>query len=84
MIMKRISFTMCIDADGKITVKEVLNHIIQNIPEIKIPDFNIMRIPLASLTLSEDGTKYCVDGEICGKKWQDGKYVEYEITLIFG
>lgn len=36
--MKRISFTICIDADGKITVKEILNHIIQNVPEIKVPD----------------------------------------------
>ena len=44
--MKRILFTMHIDADGKITVKEILTYIIQNMPEIK--------------------------------------YVEYEITLIFG
>lgn len=82
--MKRISFTMCMDADGKITVKEVLSHIIQNLPEIKVPNADIMRIPLAALTLSVDSNKHCIDGEICGKKWQDGKCVEYEITLIFG
>ena len=82
--MKRISFTMHIDADGKITVKEILNHIIQYLPEIKVPDNDIMQIPLAALTLSEDSTKHCVNGEMYGKKWQDGKYTEYEITLIFG
>lgn len=82
--MKRISFTMCIDEDGKITVKEILTYIIQNLPKIKVPDTDIMQIPLAALTLSEDGTKHCIDGEMCGKKWENGKYIEYEITLIFG
>lgn len=82
--MKRISFTMCIDADGKITVKEVLIYIIQNVPEIKVPDADIMQIPLVALTLSKDGTKHCINGEICGKEWQDGKFTEYEITLMFG
>ena len=82
--MKRISFIMHIDADGKITVKEILTYIIQNLPEIKVPDTDIMQIPLAALTLSEDSTKHCVNGEMCGKKWQDGKYMEYEITLTFG
>ena len=82
--MKRISFTMHIDADGKITVKEILTYIIQNLPEIKVPDADIMQIPLATLTLSDDSNKHCIDGEICGRKWQDGKYIEYEITLIFG
>ncbi len=82
--MKRISFTMHIDADGKITVKEILTYIIQNLPEIKVPDADIMQIPLAALTLSDDSNKHCIDGEICGRKWQDGKYIEYEITLIFG
>ena len=82
--MKRILFTMHIDADGKITVKEILTYIIQNMPEIKVPDIDIMQIPLASLELSDDSTKHCIDGEICGKKWKEGKYVEYEITLIFG
>lgn len=82
--MKRISFTMCIDEGGKITVKEILNHIIQNLPKINVPDTDIMQIPLAALTLSDDSNKHCIDGEACGKKWQDGKYTEYEITLIFG
>lgn len=82
--MKRISFIMHIDADGKITVKEILTYIIQNLPEIKVPDADIMQIPLAALTLSDDSNKHCIDGEICGRKWQDGKYIEYEITLIFG
>lgn len=82
--MNRISFTMCVDADGKIMVKELLNYIMQNVPEIKVPDIDIMQIPLASLILSEDSTKHCVDGQICGKTWQDRKYTEYEITLIFG
>lgn len=44
----------------------------------------IMQIPLAALTLLGDSKRHCVDGEMCGKKWQDGKYTEYEITLIFG
>ncbi len=82
--MKRISFIMSIDAEGKITVKEILNYIIQNLPEVKVPDTDIMQIPLASLALSDDSTKHCIDGEMCGKKWQDGKYMEYEITLTFG
>ena len=82
--MKRISFIMSIDAEGKITVKEILNYIIQNVPEVKVPDTDIMQIPLASLALSDDSTKHCIDGEMCGKKWQDGKYMEYEITLTFG
>lgn len=81
--MKRISFTMHIDEDGKITVKEVLTYIIQNLPEIKVPDTDIMQIPLAALTLLEDNKKHCVDGEAYAKKWKDGRYTEYEITLIF-
>ena len=72
------------DADGKITVKEILTYIIQNLPEIKVPDIDIMQIPLAALALSEDSTKNCIDGEIYARKWQDGRYTEYEITLIFG
>lgn len=82
--MKRISFTMHIDADGKITVKDILIYIIQNLPEIKVPDTDIMQIPLAALALSEDSTKHCIDGEIYARKWQDGRYTEYEIALIFG
>lgn len=75
---------MHIDADGKITVKEILIYIIQNLPEIKVPDADIMQIPLAALALSEDSTKHCIDGEAYVKKWKDGRYTEYEITLIFG
>lgn len=82
--MKRISFTMCIDTDGKITVKEILTFIIQNVPEIKVPNTDIMQIPLAELTLSENNAKHCIDGEAYAKKWKDGRYTEYEITLIFG
>ena len=82
--MKRISFTMHINVDGKITVKEILTYIIQNLPEIKVPDTDIMQIPLAALALSEDSTKHCIDGEAYAKKWKDGRYTEYEITLIFG
>lgn len=82
--MKRISFTMHIDADGKITVREILTYIIKNVPEIKVPNTDIMQIPLAALTLSDDSKKHCVDGETYGKKWKDGRYTEYEITLIFG
>ena len=52
--------------------------------EKKVPDTDIMQIPLAALALSEDSTKHCVDGELYGKKWKDGRYTEYEITLIFG
>ena len=36
--MERISFTMTADNDGKITVKNVLEYIMQNIPQIKVPD----------------------------------------------
>lgn len=82
--MKRISFIMHIDADGKMTVKEILTYIIQNLPKIKVPDTDIMQIPLAALALSEDSTKHCIDGEVYAKKWKDGRYTEYEITLIFG
>ena len=82
--MKRITFAMHINADRKITVREILTYIIQNLPEIKVPDADIMQIPLAALTLSEDNTKHCIDGEVCGKKWQDRRFTEYEITLIFG
>lgn len=81
--MKRISFTMHIDAEGKITVREILTYIIQNLPEIKVPNTDIMQIPLAALTLSEDNTRHCIDGEAYAKKWQDGRYAEYEITLFF-
>ena len=57
--MERISFTMTADNDGKITVKNVLEYIMQNVPQIKVPDADIARIPFADLTLTEDNTKKC-------------------------
>lgn len=33
---------MCPDMEEKITVKEVLNYIMQNLQEIKVPDTDIM------------------------------------------
>ena len=81
--MKRISFTMTADNDGKITVKNILEYIIQNIPQIKVPDADITRIPLASLMLADDNTKKCVDGYTEGKTWINGKCTEYQFTLIF-
>ena len=81
--MERISFTMTADNDGKITVKNVLEYIMQNVPQIKVPDADIARIPLADLTLTEDNTKKCVDGYTEGITWIDGRCTEYQFTLIF-
>ena len=81
--MERISFTMTADNDGKITVKNVLEYIIQNVPQIKVPDADINKIPLADLTLAEDNTKKCVDGYAEGTTWINGKCTEYQFTLIF-
>ena len=81
--MERISFTMTADNDGKITVKNVLEYIMQNVPQIKVPDADIARIPLADLTLTEDNTKKCVDGYIEGITWIGGRCTEYQFTLIF-
>lgn len=81
--MKRISFIMTADNDGKITVKSVLEYIMQNVPQIKVPDADIARIPLADLILAEDTTKHCVDGYASGLKWDNGRFVEYQFTLIF-
>ena len=81
--MKRISFTMTADNDGKITVTNTLKYIMQNVPQIKVPDADITKIPLATLTLAEDPTKHCVDGYASGLKWDNGRFVEYEFTLIF-
>ena len=81
--MERISFILSVDSDGKITVKNVLEYIIQNIPQIKVPDADITKIPLATLTLTEDNTKKCVDGYTEGITWIDGRYTEYQFTLIF-
>lgn len=81
--MKRISFTMTADNDGKITVTNTLKYIIRNVPQIKVPDADIATIPLATLTLADDTTKHCVDGYANGLKWDNGKFTEYEFTLIF-
>ena len=81
--MKRIRFTMTADNDGKITVTNILKYIMQNVPQIKVPDANITRIPLADLTLTEDNTKKCVDGYAEGIMWIDGKCTQYVFTLIF-
>lgn len=81
--MKRISFTMTVDDDGKITVKNVLEYIMHNIPEIKVPDADISKIPLADLTLADDSTKKCVDGIAEGRTWIGGRCTQYVFTLIF-
>ena len=81
--MERISFTMTADNDGKITVKNVLEYIMQNVPQIKVPDADINKIPLADLTLAEDNTKKCVDGYAEGTTWINGKCTQYVFTLIF-
>ena len=81
--MKKISFTMTADNDGKITVKNVLEYIMQNVPQIKVPDADISTIPLVALTLADDGNKKCVDGYAEGRTWIDGKCTQYQFTLIF-
>ena len=81
--MKRISFTMIPDENGRITVTNLIIHIKQNVQEIKVPDTDITKIPLAALSLTEDITKTCVDGYAEGKMWIGGKCREYEFTLIF-
>lgn len=81
--MERISFTMTADNDGKITVKNVLEYIIQNVSQIKVPDADINTIPLAELTLTDDNTKKCVDGIAEGITWIGGRCTEYQFTLFF-
>ena len=81
--MERISFTMTTDNDGKITVKNVLEYIMQNIPQIKVPDADINTISLSQLTLTEDRTKKCVDGIAEGRTWINGRCKQYVFTLIF-
>ena len=81
--MEIISFTMATNNNGKITVRDVLCYIMQNIPEIKVPDANISKIPLADLTLADDSTKKCVDGIAEGRTWINGKCTQYVFTLIF-
>ena len=81
--MERISFILSVDSDGKITVKNVLEYIMHNIPEIKVPDADISKIPLADLTLADDSTKKCVDGIAEGRTWINGRCTQYVFTLIF-
>ena len=81
--MKKIRFTMTADNDGKITVTNTLKYIMQNIPQIKVPDTDISTISLSQLTLTEDRTKKCVDGIAEGRTWINGKYTQYVFTLIF-
>lgn len=81
--MERISFIMATNNNGKITVRDVLCYIMQNIPQIKVPDADITKIPLATLILASDSTKRCVDGIAEGRTWINGKCTEYQFTLIF-
>ena len=81
--MKRISFTMTTNNNGKITVRDVLCYIMQNIPQIKVPDADISTISLSQLTLTEDKNKKCVDGIAEGRTWINGKCTQYVFTLIF-
>ena len=81
--MERISFTMTTNNNGKITVRDVLCYIIQNIPQIKVPDADISTISLSQLTLTEDKNKKCVDGIAEGRTWINGKCTQYVFTLIF-
>ena len=80
--MERISFIMATN-NGKITVRDVLCYIMQNIPQIKVPDTDINTISLSQLTLTEDNTKKCVDGYAEGTTWINGKCTQYVFTLIF-
>ena len=80
--MERINFTMATN-NGKITVRDVLCYIMQNIPQIKVPDTDINTISLSQLTLTEDRTKKCVDGYAEGTTWINGRCTEYQFTLIF-
>lgn len=81
--MERISFIMATNNNGKITVRDVLYYIMQNIPQIKVPDADINTISLSQLTFTEDSTKKCVDGIAEGRTWIGGRCTEYQFTLIF-
>lgn len=79
----RIIFTMQPNENGKITVKNLIRYIIDNVPQINVPEGDIGTISLASLTLAENNLKHCIDGYASGKRWENGKFIEYEFTLIF-
>lgn len=80
--MKKISFIM-LDSNGEFTVINIIKYIMENVPQITVPDVDITTIPLATLTLAEDSEKHCIDGYAEGKTWIAGKCTEYEFTLIF-
>lgn len=79
----RIIFTMQPDENGKITVTNLIKYIIDNVPQINVPEGDIDKISLASLTLAENNSKHCIDGYVSGKRWENGKFIDYEFTLIF-
>ena len=81
--MERINFIMATNNNGKITVRDVLCYIIQNVPQIKVPNADINTISLSQLTLTEDKNKKCVDGIAEGITWIGGRCTEYQFTLIF-
>ena len=81
--MERIRFTMTADNDGKITVTNTLKYITQNVPQIKVPDADITKMPLAALMLADDDNKKCVDGIAEGRTWINGRCTQYVFTLIF-
>ena len=80
--MERINFTMATN-NGKITVRDVLCYIMQNIPQIKVPDTDINTISLSQLTLTEDNTKKCADGYTEGITWINGRCTQYVFFFIF-
>ena len=85
--MERISFILSVDSDGKITVKNTMLYIMENVPQIKIPtDIDIMNISLSMLTLSNDNTRKCLKGTFVGTKWNNNLcvYTEGTLELIFG
>lgn len=82
--MERISFILSVDSAGKITVKNIMLYIMENVPQVKIPaDMDIMDISLSMLTLAKDNTKKCVDGYAEGITWINGKCTQYKFTLVF-
>ena len=84
--MERINFILSVDSDGKITVKNTMLYIMENVPQIKIPtDIDIMNISLSMLTLVDDSTKKCIDGLLEGVTWNNEKcaYMDYKCTLVF-
>ncbi|KSV57764.1 hypothetical protein [Acetivibrio ethanolgignens] len=81
--MERINFIMATNNNGKITVRDVLCYIMQNIPQIKVPNTDINTISLSQLTLADDRTKKCVGGIAEGRTWIGGRCTQYVFTLIF-